>query len=204
MTQTSITTRVANNLRDQGVTVYHRGQWGSLYPEVYQQRRTTRPAQQPADTVFQHITVTRPTEDFLHDVRVVEQIGYERFGSGVSYNWLINMETGEVAVGQPLDAKGTHTVNIKRQPRFSYDQNLVARAIAGIGMPETDFSKRAMKSTAKLLVAMIEEGAITEGFDYKPHSFVAYKDCPCDAMRNAMPAIQKVALSRLARRRDDR
>jgi hypothetical protein len=57
------------------------------------------------------------------------RIGMERFGSGVSYNFLVHMQTGEVAVGQPLDAKGTHTLNEKRVPGYSYDQNLVARAI---------------------------------------------------------------------------
>lgn len=189
MSSCSITTKVVRNLRKKKVTVYTRADWDCAYPALYQQRRNIRPAHQPADTVFQHITITRPTDDFLHDVRIVEQIGMSRFGSGVSYNWLVNMATGEVAVGQPLDAKGTHTVNIKRVPQFSYDQNLMARAIAVVGMPETKLSKKAEASITQILVAMIEEGAVTPGFDYEPHSLVSFKDCPCDNTRKRMGAI---------------
>lgn len=183
--------RVQRNLRRKGVTVLTRRQWGSKYSNVYAYRRKNKPARQPADTVVQHITVTRPSGDFKADVRAVEQIGFDRFGSGVSYNWLVDMTTGAVAVGQPLDAKGTHTVNDKGQPGFSYDQNLVARAIAVVGMPETKLTAKAERSIQLLLTAMVEEGAITPGFDYLPHSFFAEKDCPCNSTRDRMGAIRQ-------------
>jgi hypothetical protein len=192
----SITTRVVRNARRNGVTVLNRKQWGSKYPDIYKaRRRRTKsgewgPFTYKADTVVQHITVTRPSGDFAADVRLVERIGVERFGSGVSYNFLVDMTTGKVAVGQPLDSKGTHTVNDKDVPGFSHDQNLVARAIAVIGMPGTKLSRKAEDAIVSLLSAMRDEGAITVGFDYVPHSMFAYKDCPCDATRNRMNEIR--------------
>lgn len=103
------------------------------------------------------------------------------------------MTTGEIAVGQPLDAKGAHTLNDKRVLGFSYDQNAVARAIAGIGQPGTKFSKQAIINRAKLVAAMQDVGAMTEDPDSLPHSFFAYKDCPCDPMRDAIPEVMALA-----------
>jgi hypothetical protein len=109
------------------------------------------------------------------------------------------MRTGQVGVGQPLDAKGTHTVNDKNVSGFSKDQNLVARAIAVIGQPGDKLSDKAARSISHILAAMAEEGATTKNPDYLPHSFFAWKDCPCDATRNRMPTILATA-KKLARR----
>jgi hypothetical protein len=172
---------------------------------VYAERRIrTREGDWPGfrrlvDTVAQHITVTAATEDFAHDCRVVEQIGMQRFGSGVSYNFLVHIRSGEVAVGQPLDSKGTHTVNDKGVSGYSHDQNLAARAIAVVGMPGDKLSRKAKRSIVHLLAAMVEEGAVTPGFDYKPHSFFAWKDCPCDSTRSQMPKIRAAVDRKLAR-----
>lgn len=185
----TITQRVTRNARKRGVTVLSRKQWGSVAGRTYAARRL-RPVKQPADTVVQHITVTKPSGNFAADCRTVERIGMERFRSGVSYNWLVDMRTGHVAQGQPLDAPGTHTVNDKQVPGFSRDQNYAARAIAVIGMPDTPLSERAQTAITRLLAAMVDEEAITPGFDYVPHSLFAWKDCPCDATRDRMPAIR--------------
>lgn len=194
MPKKTITQRVVANARKRGVVVIDRGDWDSAHADVYAYRRKHKPARQPADTVVQHITVTLDhgplTGDFKADVRTIERIGMERFGSGVSYNWVVDMETGMVAVGQPLDAKGTHTVNDKDVVGFSHDQNLVARAIAVLGMPNDKLSPAAADAITQLLAAMVDEGAITEGFDYVPHSLFAFKDCPCDSTRDQMKTIR--------------
>jgi hypothetical protein len=200
VTDLTITQRVVQNLRQRGVTVLNRSQWGAAHEAVYQERRRlTREGHwgefdfRPS-IVMQHITVTLDhgplTGDFKRDVRTVEQIGFERFGSGVSYNWVVDMTTGMVAVGQPLDAKGTHTVNDKGVENYSYDQNHAARAIAVVGMPDTELSADAAAAITVLLRAMVRHHAITEGFDYVPHSLFAAKDCPCDSVRKSMPAIR--------------
>lgn len=203
MAAPTITQRVVQNARRRGVDVLERHQWGARYEEVYAARRRVKPARQPADTVVQHITVTLDhgplTGDFKADVRTVERIGYERFKSGVSYNFVVDMATGMVAVGQPLDAKGTHTVNDKGVAGFSYDQNLAARAIAVLGMPQDELSKAARRSIRRLLLAMVEEGAITPGFDYVPHSLFAAKDCPCAPTRDRMRAIRRRVARKVAK-----
>lgn len=201
----TITQRVVANARRRGVTVLTRSQWGAKHESVYTWRRTNKPARQPADTVVQHITVTLDhgplTGDFKADVQAVERIGYERFGSGISYNFVVDMRTGMVAVGQPLDAKGTHTVNDKNVPGYSYDQNLVARAIAVLGMPGDQLSEEAEDAITELLVAMVDEGAITRGFDYDPHSKFAYKECPCEPTRRRMATIRRTVEQTFADRR---
>lgn len=197
----TITSRVVRNARRRGVVVLNHKQWGSAHRALYAWRRFYKPAKQPADTVVQHITVTLDhgplTGDFKADARTVERIGYERFGSGMSYNWLVDMETGMVAVGQPLDAKGTHTVNDKDVDGYSYDQNLVARAIAVLGVEDSKLSRKAERSIALLLAAMMDEGAVTRDPDYVPHSLFAWKDCPCDATRDRMPSILVTAKAAL-------
>lgn len=200
MTKTP-TQRVVDNLRARGFKVRDRHQWGTQRPATYEARRSSRPAKIPADTVFQHITVTLDTGpltgDFDRDVRTVERIGYERFQSGVSYNFLVDMTTGMIAVGQPLDAKGTHTVNDKGVSGFSYDQNYWARAIAVLGMENSKLSDDAAEAIAGILAAMMDEGVITKTFDYVPHSHVAYKDCPCDSTRGRMVWIRNRAFAML-------
>lgn len=190
----TITTKVVDIAKKKyGLDIIRHKEWGSNRQGVYAWRRRNKPAKPNADTVFQHITVTDPSGDFKANVRTVERIGYDRFKSGVSYNWVVDMDTGAVAAGMPLDAKGTHTVNNKNVSGYSYDQNYHARAIAVLGMPNTPLSKKAEESIAILLAAMMDAGAITDTFDYKPHSFVAWKDCPCDATRNRMGAIRRRA-----------
>lgn len=186
--------RVVRNLKRRGVAVLTRKQWGSKYGRVYATRMVTRRVtRKKADTLVQHITVTfdsgKLVGDFKRDMQTIEKIGYDRFGSGFSYNFGVDMTTGMIGVGMPLLAKGTHTINDKNMSGYSYDQNAVARAIAVVGMPATPLSDRAELSIATLIAVLMEEGALTKDPDYKPHSFFAAKDCPCDATRNRMPFI---------------
>jgi hypothetical protein len=196
----SVTSRVVRNARRRGVTVYTRKQWMPKRPKelaVYQWRRINRRhsllPKQPVDTVVQHITVTRDTGDFKADLRTVHDIGKARFGSGISYNFVVDMNSGKVGLGQSLDAAGTHTLNEKNLPRFSFNQNYVAIAIAVLGMPGDELSHAAKLSITRLLAALIDEKAVRNGFDYMPHSAFAAKDCPCDSTRNAMPHMKKGA-----------
>lgn len=204
----TVTQRVVRNARKRGLTVLTRRQWGSRpsgYPwplapdvlNVYGWRRRNKPhAPLPADTLVQHITVTfdsgRLVGDFRRDMQTIERIGFERFGSGFSYNWAIDMRTGMVGLGQSLDAKGTHTVNDKgyRPDEFSHDQNRVALAFACLGMPGDRLSAAAEHAIVQLAAAHVDERALTRGFDYLPHSVFAAKDCPTDAVRDRMDEIR--------------
>lgn len=197
----TLTQRVTQNARKRGLTVYTRGEWGSKHSGVYLWRRVSKRhkllPKRPSDTLVQHITVTRDSGqrkgDFFTDMRTVERIGYERFKSGVSYNWVVDMTTGEIGTGMPLDAKGTHTVNLKGVKNFSYDQNAVAIAIAVLGMPGEHLSAAAEHALAHLIAAHIEEGALTRGHDYVPHALFAYKSCPTPQVIARMDDINKEA-----------
>jgi hypothetical protein len=188
--------RVMAELREiASVPVLSHKQWDAKYEGVYLTRREIRPAHQPADTVVQHITVTfdrGPLRgDFVEDMQLIERIGWERFQTGISYNWVIDMTTGWIAQGAYLDAQGSHTVNDKGVHGFSYNQNRMARAIAYMGMPKDKLSKLAVESAADVLTAMYRGGAITRTPDYLPHSHFAYKDCPCDPARAKMDEVYR-------------
>lgn len=201
----TLTDRVIRNARKRGAKVYTHGVgprgWRSKHRELYKERLTTRPhsllPNTPSDTLWQHITVTFDSgvlvKDFKKDMRTLEDIGVERFDSGFSYNFGIDMVTGQIGLGQFLEAKGAHTINDKGIPNYSYDQNAVSIAIAFIGMPGDIPSKKAILATVRLVAALIEEGALTPEHDYNPHSMVAAKDCPTDAVRKVMPEINKRA-----------
>lgn len=195
--------RVMRELREvAAVPVLSHKQWEAEYEGVYLTRREIRPAHQPADTVVQHITVTLDhgplRGDFIEDMKTIERIGWERFRTGISYNWVIDMETGWIGQGAYLDAQGSHTVNDKGLAGFSYNQNRMARGIAFMGMPKTKLSKLAVESAADVLVAMYRGGAITPEPDYLPHSAFAHKDCPCDPARNKMDEIYRRFQKRIA------
>lgn len=205
----TLSQRVARRLRRQGHKVLGRGLtgWASQYPEIYKTRlRLTREGHwpgfvSPADTVVAHITVTFDSGtligNFKTDMRTIERIGVERFGSGVSYNWVIDMKTGMIGMGQELEAKGTHTVNDKNVPNYSHDQNLKARAIAFLGVPGDRLYPAAKAAWIELLFSMWKKGAITDEFDFEPHSVFAYKDCPTDAVRDAMPEVYAAVRARI-------
>lgn len=203
------TQRVVNSARRRGATVLTHSQWGSTERALYAKRRKlTANGHWPGfklkvDTVWIHITVTFDTGplkgDFKEDCRTVERIGKDRFGTGWSYNFGVDMATGMAAVGQPLDSKGAHTVNDKGTKGYTKDQNLVARAIALVGMPGDKLSSEAVETIVDLLVAMWENDFLTDDPDIQPHSLVAYKDCPTEAVRQALPVIRKRFKTRVKR-----
>lgn len=189
--------RIRRYLRRRGIKVYTRRQWGTQHADVYKWRRLNRPVSaDPADTNVQHITVTFDSGvfvgDFKKDMQTVERIGFQRFGSGVSYNYVVDMKTGEIGEGMPLDAKGTHTINDKNLPGFSKDQNDKARATAVLGMPDTPLSLAGERSLLLLMKAEVKFKALTPGFDYMPHSAFTAKDCPCDPTRKQMTFLRSL------------
>lgn len=197
----TLTSRVVRDARRRGVKVYSRRAWRCPNPAIYGWRRKFKPhalcPEHPADTLWQHISVTHGT-NIKYDMRVLHRIGMDRFNSGVSYNFAIDMETGEVGLGQALDAKGTHTINNKNIPGYSRDQNAVSHAICFIGMPGDVPSRKAIVAAGKLMAAMVSKKALTKNFDYNPHRMVAWKDCPTDAVVNVMYDILRVMRAELA------
>lgn len=192
--------KVVRTARDRGLTVYTHKQWGSKHRKLYWTRLVTRRCKRRVkDTLWQHITVTRDDGKdriaFFMDMQELERIGNDRFGSGVSYNVAIDMETGEIGIGQFFMAKGTHTINHKQaeQPNFSFDQNAVSLAFAFIGMPGQKPSRKAIRAAGIMFGVLIDRRKLTFDPDYVPHRLVAFKSCPTDAVVDVMPEIKRIA-----------
>lgn len=195
--------RVMTELRKvASVPVFSHKQWEAEFEGLYLTRREIRPAHTPADTVVQHITVTLDhgplRGDFIEDMKTIERIGWERFKTGISYNWVVDMATGEIGQGAYLDAQGAHTLNEKGVAGFQFNQNRMARAIAVMGLEKTPLSKLAEESIVDILVAMYRGGAITAEPDYLPHNFFTEKGCPCPNTQDRMPNIYRKFQKRIA------
>ena len=179
-----------------GVKVLTRRQWGTKHPLLYGLRLISHPAHVPADTFVQHITVTYDSGELIGDMKadmqLLERIGYDRFRSGISYNGAVD-DQGTFGVGQNLRAKGTHTVNNKNVPGYSYDQNKMARAIAWIGVEGERPTEACVDTTVAVFACLMDCGHLTDDPDYDPHAKFAYKSCPTPAMISRMPEIERRA-----------
>lgn len=182
---------VIARLRAAGYRVRTRRQWGSKCAGVYAERLRSKPVDLPVSYIFAHITVTSVNGD--EGARLIEQIGMERFGSGVSYNWMVDHETHTIYEGQPLHAKGTHTVNDKNVAGYPYNLNYAGHAVAFMAMPGDKFCAKCEELFAAIQAAERLEDTLRETAAYLPHSKFAWKDCPTDAVRNALPRINKLA-----------
>jgi hypothetical protein len=200
----NVNRRVLKAARRKGLKVYTRRQWGNISPVYQIRRRTRKHSRIHSDTLWQHISVTHRT-NIKADMRTLHRIGMERFGSGVSYNFGIDHITGEIGVGQALDAKGTHTIVWRKDllaGNWSKDQNAVAHAFCFIGMPGSKPTDKAIRSAGLLMAAMVEAGALTKGHDYKPHSFAVAgtpfaKSCPTPEIIERMGRIHQIAMDEL-------
>lgn len=193
-------------VRRHDTQVLTRRQWGSKHQRLYQLRRVIKRhfvlPKRPVGTLWFHITVTPDTGlsrlSFKHDMQTVERVGYVRFKTGFPYNFGWDLRTGMIGVGMPLDAKGAHTVMNKTVVGYSYDQNGVALAIAGIGNVGDKPTDEAITELVKLVGSLILSRVLTYDFDFNPHSMAAYKDCPTDPLRDIMPNVLRRA-KRMAR-----
>lgn len=182
---------VLARLKAAGFKVKTRSEWGSTEAAIYAERLRTKPVDFPVSFMFAHITVTSVNGDA--GARQVEQIGMERFGSGVSYNWLVDHETHTIYEGQPLAAKGTHTVNDLGVAGFPYNLNYAGHAVAFMAMPGDTFCDRCAEMFAAIQAAERLEDVARGDVQFFPHSKFAAKDCPTDAVRNRLDAINKRA-----------
>ncbi len=102
-------------LRDEGLDFFTREDWGSRRLSLYHERLTTRRIELPVDLGFVHISVTTdaipeiPAAEF-ESMRAIEEIGWQRFGTGMSYNAAAH-DTGRLMMGHPLTASGAHTLD---------------------------------------------------------------------------------------------
>ena len=181
--------RIIRELREAGFTVLSRKQWGSRHRPLYQWRRVYRHFPGRAKCFFAHVTVTDRTDNFAADVRLVEQIGYERFRTGISYNYAVDQRTGAIAIGMPHDAAGAHTLNDKGIDGFPENLNYFGHGIAWIGNVGDRPSQECKDAIAAIIAAEKKLRAARDGAVIHPHSKFAWKECPLTVMTNALPSI---------------
>jgi N-acetylmuramoyl-L-alanine amidase len=181
--------RIVRELRQAGFRVLTRKQWGSRHRRLYQWRRIHRHFPGRAKCFFAHVTVTNRTDNFAADVRLVERIGYERFGTGISYNYAVDQRTGTIAIGMPHDAAGAHTLNDKGIEGFPENLNYFGHAIAWIGNVGDRPSQDCKDAFSAIIAAEKKHNAARDRGRIYPHSKFAWKECPLTVMTNALPAI---------------
>jgi hypothetical protein len=185
--------RIIGELRRAGFTVLSRKQWGSRHRGLYQWRRIHRHFPGRAKAFFAHVTVTNRTNNFAADVRLVEQIGFDRFKTGISYNYAVDQRTGAIAIGMPHDAAGAHTLNDKDVDGFPFNLNYYGHGIAWIGNVGDRPSQACEDAFSAIIAAERKHGAARRGTRIFPHSKFAWKECPLEPMRRALPSILKRA-----------
>jgi hypothetical protein len=128
-----------------------RAQWGARYARGF------RDAPLPAQEVWLHHSVTLAPDltwvdtdrDGVEDdeeraMRLLEQIGQDRFGGGISYTFAV-MPSGRVYEGHGVDRQGAHTGG----------RNDIARAIVLVGNYET---YRPTPAQVQAVVALLQHG----------------------------------------------
>lgn len=161
--------------------IISRREWGARYAAG------AGPAPLPAREVWLHHSVTvapdlvPPFDDEDAAMRVLEQIGEDRFDQGVSYTFAV-MPTGRIYEGHGVDRLGAHTAK----------RNGIARAIVLVGNYDTTEPTAAqIESTAVLLVDGERQGwwtghRLAGGHQQAPGAATA---CPG---RHAMKAITAI------------
>lgn len=189
---------VVSRLELMGRQVRTRQEWGTRYEDIYQWRRLHLPVALPVPYAFGHITVTFDsgslTGDFGQDMKTIERIGYERFGTGISYTWGVDAITGMIGEGMPVDAKGAHTINEKMVDGYPYNLNYHGHAIAVIGMPGVVPSAECIKSMGAILRASWDEGVMDYYAPFLPHNKFAAKACPTPNIENVMDDARRIAI----------
>jgi hypothetical protein len=183
--------RIVAELRAAGFTVLTRKQWGSAHRTTYQWRRVHRHFPGKAKAFYAHVTVTNRTGDFAADVRTVERIGWERFQTGISYNYAVDQVTGHIAIGMPHDAAGAHTLNDKGVAGWPSNLNYEGHAIAWIANVGDTPSQACKDAFAAIIAAERKAGAALVRTRIFPHSMFAWKECPLSVMTAALPGIMQ-------------
>lgn len=122
--------------------IIQREQWGAVHEDGYGTSTL------PAGEVWLHHSVTiapdlvAPFDDEDQAVRLLERIGEQRFGRGISYTFLV-MPTGRVYEGHSVEREGAHTAG----------RNDLARAICWVGNYDAaEPTAEMIDATAQLLV----------------------------------------------------
>lgn len=161
------------------IEIISRAMWGAKFADGF------RNSPLPAKEVWLHHTVTSPPPNDLEKekaaIRVVENIGQQRFSGGISYTFGV-VPSGRIFTGHSVNRQGAHTAG----------RNDIARAIAMLGNFDIAPVPPAMiESIARLLVHGKEQGwwinaRLNGGHQQAPG---AATECPGRYGMQAVPVI---------------
>lgn len=176
-------------LRAQGLEFHTREQWGAVHN--YADRP---PVHIPGSYLFLHISITQDPDDLAgHEddrMRTLERIGTARFKSGISYNWAV-FDTGRQWEGQPLDRKGTHTVNDKHVPGYPYNLNYHGFAVVLPQLLPDEVTDEQVDGVARFGAAC-RRARLTTATEFLPHQMFANKTCPGAKAMRRLPEINRL------------
>lgn len=155
--------------------IISRSAWGARYADG------AGPAPLPARDVWLHHSAGG--QDGAAGVRALEAIGQARFGSGISYTWVIDRQ-GRIYQGHSVGRQGTHT----------YAHNDIGRAICLIGNYEVEHPTTAALDAVVWLLGH----AHAKGWTSVPRLAGGHRDvrataCPGRHAYAAIPEINRSA-----------
>lgn len=163
--------------------IYTRTEWGARYPNGF------GPAPVPWKYNVAHHSVTAqllPTASFAQEceqMRILEEIGQNRFGGGISYTNLI-FPSGRAFEGHSVNRQGAHTANM----------NDVARAICFVGDYEANKPTNAQLNTAaEVLKYWKAKGYVAEAKIHYVHRQLKSTACPGQNVVDKVPEINRLA-----------
>lgn len=175
---------------------------GSGLVGFYDQRRQARPANPKKQLLRYHHSVTvapdlvPPFGDEVQAMWTLHNIGVQRFGSGISYNFAI-MPTGNIYEGMPLDVKST-------QSGHTVDANYVEAAVVFVGNYEAEKMPQPMVDAAVRLHADLHVEGYVADMKAHWHSQVYATSCPGQHAKARMMLIQIGVMRRVAQIRAGR
>lgn len=171
--------------------IYTRHEWGAQYDDGF------RDAPVPADETWLHHSVTAqlaPNASFHDEVeqmRLLERIGENRFGGGISYTFPI-MPSGRIYHGHSPNRQGAHTGG----------RNDIARAICFVGNYERYRPTRMqIVATAWLLAHGVVQGWWKYARLDGGHRDLKSTACPGLNAYRAIPEINRLAVVELHKMR---
>ncbi|MGJ9405247.1 N-acetylmuramoyl-L-alanine amidase [Nesterenkonia aurantiaca] len=145
--------------------IYTRVQWGALFVAGFGDRSANYPLREvwTHHTVMTHLSPNATVAQEMAEMRRIERVGQDRFGRGISYNFVI-FPSGRIYMGLGASRIGAHTGG----------RNSISLSVAFAGNYETNRPTTAALATYELLLRDFHK----EGIVAAPRTNGGHRDAP--------------------------
>lgn len=145
--------------------IYSRVQWGALFLAGFGDRSNLYPLREvwTHHTVMTHLSPNATVAQEMAEMRRIERVGQDRFGRGISYNFVI-FPSGRIYMGLGASRIGAHTGG----------RNSISLSVAFAGNYETGRPTAAALATYELLLRDFHK----EGIIAAPRTNGGHRDAP--------------------------